>query len=168
MLSSLAAAGLPAGHRGSPPRAFRGFAFSVQERARDTIKALRSAIPGMLDPGLRKEISQQLGFVGELTLLDRLKYFFSLYPESLRPLFPAGDGDMALLKDARNFLTHYGSGKGFDREFLESRKLLILAEKTKLFVEVCFLGLLGMSDQEIVGMISRFEPYVDCRMTGHR
>ncbi|HZL59175.1 MAG TPA: HEPN domain-containing protein [Stellaceae bacterium] len=145
-----------------------GSRFSDNEARRTTINALRSAIPGTLDPILFDEISQQLGFVGELTLLDRLKYFFGLYPLTLRPLFPAGDSDMALLKDARNFLTHYGRGKEFNREFLESRKLLILAEKAQLFVEICFLGLLGMNDQEIVGMINRFEPYVNCRTTNHR
>jgi len=147
---------------------FEGSRFPDKNTRKETIKALRWAIPGTLDPGLRDEISQQLGFIGDLTLLDRLKVFLNLYSQSLRPLFPAGDLDMALLKDVRNFLTHYGRGKGLDKEFLESRKLLILAEKAKLFVEVCFLGLLGLGDQEIVHIMSRFEPYVGCRMTSHR
>ena len=117
------------------------------------------AIPHSLDGELRDEISRQLSFVGAITLLDRLKALYRIYPQSLRQLFPAGDTDLTLLKNVRNFLTHYGTQKKFDRDFLFSRRLYVLSEKARLFVEICLLGILGLNDKEIVELLGQFEPY---------
>ncbi|WP_404515372.1 HEPN domain-containing protein [Bradyrhizobium ottawaense] len=129
-----------------------------------TLKALRDAIPKTLDPSLQKELSDSIQFVGAVTLLDRLKQLFSLYPKSLTPLFRRGDDDMGLLKDVRNFLTHYGGKKTLTKDFLWSRDAVVLKEKAHLFLEICLLGAMGMSDDEIQELVSNFEPYLDWRM----
>jgi hypothetical protein len=66
-----------------------------------------------------------------------------LHPKSsaqLRHLFPHGDKDMVLLKNVRNFLTHYGDKGGLTKEFIFSREVYALGEKARLFLEVCLLG----------------------------
>lgn len=129
-----------------------------------SIKALRAAIPTTLERVLQTQIKEQLGFIGSPTLLDRLKHLFSLYPKSLAPLFPCGDADMERLKDARNFLTHYGDQKSFGKGFLWSRTIYVLKEKARLFLEICLLGAIGLSDEEIFELLEMFEPYLDWRM----
>ena len=132
-----------------------------------TLRALKRAIPYFLDRELRDEISRQLSFVGTITLLDRLKALYRIYPQSLRQLFPDGEIDLTLLKNARNFLTHYGAQKKFDRDFLLSRQLYVLSEKTRLFVEICLLGILGLNDKEIVDLLGKFEPYTAWALEKH-
>lgn len=130
---------------------------------RATIAALRGAIPTSLPADLQKELKDSLGFIGSVTLLDRLKDLLSLYPKSAGPLFLGGEADMALLKDVRNFLTHYGDQK-LQKEFLWSRDIYILKEKTRHFLEICLLGAMGMTDDEIDQLLRDFEPYRGWRM----
>lgn len=40
----------------------------------------------------------------------------------------------------------------------------VVKEKAHLFLEICLLGAMGMSDDEIQELVSNFEPYLDCRM----
>jgi len=138
--------------------------FQTADSRRQTISALRAAIPSDLGDELRKEIYGQLAFVGSLTLLDRLKHLLSLYPKSLRPLFARGDMDMMLLKNVRNFLTHYSGQKALTKDFLWSRDIAVLKEKARLFVETCLLGAIGMSDDQIHSLMDQFEAYRDWRM----
>jgi ApeA N-terminal domain 1 len=139
---------------------FGGNRFPDKETRRETIKVLKDAIPAGLDPTLRTSIEQQLAFVGELTLLDRLKDLFGRYRKSLDPLFPDPDADMELLRDARNFLTHFGTRRQFSKDILWSRELMALSDRAKLFMEICLLGVLSMSDEQIQELIRTFEPYV--------
>ncbi|MBM1169620.1 ApeA N-terminal domain 1-containing protein [Microvirga arabica] len=134
--------------------------FSQPEDRRATLTALRDAVPKHLDPSLRRYIHDQIGFIGSLTLLDRLKDLSRRYPSSVGPLFPLGDEDMVRLKDVRNFLTHYGDHPHFDRKFLWSREILVLLGKTRHFLEVCILGALGMTDAEIRSLLDNVEEYV--------
>lgn len=113
--------------------------FPDSKSRRDTIRSLRAAVPALLDELLQNQIRKQLGYIGSLTLLDRLKHLFSLYPKSLTPLFRRGNADMELLKDTRNFLTHYGDQRSFGKEFLWSRTIVTLKEKARLFLEICLL-----------------------------
>jgi len=141
-------------------------AFPDDEARKRTIKRLRSAIPRELDREVRKKIGERLSFVGELSLLERLKSLLTQHRQSIGPLFP-GERDMALLRDVRNFLTHYGDKKSIDREFLTSRRLLILCEKTRLFVEACLLGATGLEDGEIANVVSASESYHYWRRQQH-
>jgi hypothetical protein len=104
----------------------------------------------------------------DLTLVGRLSELFESYPKSLTPIFPAGLGDMGLLKDVRNYLTHYSRPKSLGSDILWSRRLLILFEKTRLFAEVCLLGVMGLSDDEIREHLRTFEPYVGWSHEKHR
>lgn len=126
---------------------------------KETIAALRKAVPTTLSPTLQGEIKAGLGYVGSVTLLDRLKELYSLYPKSAAPLFPQGDTDMTALKDVRNFLTHYGENRSLKKDFLWSRDILVLKEKTRLFLEICLLGAMGMSDEDIEQLLQDFRPY---------
>ncbi|MEH2561813.1 HEPN domain-containing protein [Bradyrhizobium sp. AZCC 2289] len=145
---------------------YKGDKFPNAATRKTTLKALRKAIPKDLDETLQRELEVGLSFVGSPSLLERLKCLFHRYPTCLKPLFPGGDEDMALLKNARNFLTHYGDIGGLTKEFMSSREVFVLGEKARLFLEVCLLGVMGMTDDEIVALLKDFEPYVDwCRET---
>jgi hypothetical protein len=133
--------------------------FPDKKTRKATLKALRDAVPTTLDPALQQQLKETLAFVGSVTLLDRLMHLYSLYPKSLRPLFPGGDTEMILLKDVRNFLTHYGEHKGLSKEFLWSRDIFVVKEKVRLFAEICLLGAMGLTDDEIHEMMRDFEPY---------
>jgi hypothetical protein len=132
--------------------------FPSPEARSATLAALRAAIPMILPEELRGELSDQLGFIGAPTLLDRLKQLYRLYPKSLGPLFRGGNADMTLLKEARNFLTHYGDRR-FNQDFLWSRQIFLMKEKARLFIEICLLGAIGMTDDEILELVRQFEPY---------
>jgi hypothetical protein len=137
---------------------FKRDRFPDARARRATIAALRAAVPTTLPADLQSELKESLGYVGSVTLLDRLKDLFSLYPKSIGPLFPGGEADMVLLKDVRNFLTHYGEQK-LRKEFLWSRDIFVLKEKTRLFLEICLLGAMGMTDDDIEHLLRDFEPY---------
>lgn len=143
---------------------FKADRFPDPDARKATIKALRAAVPATLGETLQREIVEQLWFIGNLTLLDRLRHLFSLYPKSLSPLFRRGEADMVELKDVRNFLTHYGEQKSFAKDFLWSRRIFFLKEKARLFLEICLLGAIGMSDDQILELLEQFEPFVNWRM----
>jgi hypothetical protein len=138
---------------------FRTDRFPSQKMKKSTLSALREAVPKILTAALQKQIAEQIGFIGTLTLLDRLNHLYSIYKRSLHSVFPAGEADMKVLKDTRNFLTHYGQQKTRGKEFLYSQEMYILKEKTRLFVEICLLGAIGMNEEEIWAMMRQFEPY---------
>jgi ApeA N-terminal domain 1 len=141
---------------------YKGDKFPNAAVRKSTLKALRRAIPTHLDSTLRAELSKGLSFVGNSSLVDRLKDLFHRYPKCLGPLFPRGDEDMVRLKDVRNFLTHYGD-KGLNKEFMSSVEIYALGEEARLFLEVCLLGAMGMKDSEILRLLEDFEPYLDWR-----
>jgi hypothetical protein len=139
--------------------------FPTRQDKKDTLKKLRAAIPKTLPSALQKDISDGLGQVGNLTLKDRLKALFQLYPKCLTPLFPR-EKDLDALRHARNFLTHYGDSGGLTEEFLSSRAVYETGEKARLFLEICFLGAMSMTDDEIFKLLKEFGPYRDwCRQT---
>jgi hypothetical protein len=70
---------------------------------------------------------------------------------------------MVLLKNVRNFLTHFGDKGRLTKEFMSSREIYALGEKARLFLEVCLLGAMGMTDGEIFVLLDDFEPYIDWR-----
>jgi hypothetical protein len=146
---------------------FAAHRFPDETTRKDTLTALRKAIPSGLDKALRDAICQGIGFIGSLTLLDRLRSLYSTYPKSLTPLFPRGDDDMKFLKDTRNFLTHYGNPQGLTKKFLISREIVVLTQKTRLFFEICLLGTLGASDDEIAKLLSCLEPYCGWQRESH-
>jgi hypothetical protein len=104
-----------------------------------------------------------LGFVGSPSFLERLTVLFRKYSKCLEPLFPSGDEDLTLLKNVRNFLTHYGDKGQLTKKFMSSREVFVLGEKARLFLEVCLLGAMGMKDSEILLLLEDFAPYLDWR-----
>jgi hypothetical protein len=140
--------------------------FPDADSRKATIAALRAAVPRTLPVALQTLLRNGIGYLGSLTLLERLNGLYVLYPRSLGPLFRRGGDDMVRLKDARNFLTHYdGEYKDFDKDFLWSREIRVLKEKARLFLEICLLGTLGMPDEDIEALVNQFDPYVGLRAT---
>lgn len=74
--------------------------FPDKKTKKSTLEALRSAIPLDLPPLLSMKIFESIGLIGQITLVDRLKYLYDLFPKSINPIFPSCDEDMKLLKDA--------------------------------------------------------------------
>ena len=130
---------------------------------KSVVSVLRAAIPKSLDPALQHEIFQRLSFIGSATYMERLQLLFRRYPKCLGPIFPRGDEDLKQLRNARNFLTHYGDQGELDKEFMSSREVYVLGEKARIFLEVCLLGAMGMTDDEILKLLEEFEPYLDRR-----
>ncbi len=154
-------------HRSLFDRDRKGY-FPDRNTKKSTLQALQAAIPANLPERLPEKIYKQINWIGSLTLVDSLKYLYNLYPLSLRPLFPMCDDDMELLKDARNYLTHFDDRKGFKQDFLWSRQLYFLSEKTKFFIEICLLGVIGMSDSEIAQLLHNLEHYNALSSQTHR
>lgn len=127
---------------------------------KETLKALRDAIPEKLPTDLRDAISKGLSFQGGMNLVERLFDLYDRYPTCLRPLFPDRDDNMKALRDARNFLTYYGDHK-HGRDFLFSTELYQMSERARLFVEISILGALGFEDTEIKDLIRFFDPYAE-------
>ncbi len=45
-----------------------------------------------------------------------------------------------------------------------SRKIFMLKEKARLFLEICLLGLIRMDDKQISDLVEQYEAYLDIRM----
>ena len=133
--------------------------FPNTDAKRSVVRALRQAIPQDLDADVRKEICNRLSYIGSATYLERLQLLFQRYPKALGPLFPRGEEDLKKLRNARNFLTHYGEQREIDKEFMSSRDVYVVGENARLFLEVCLLGAMGMTDDEILALIKGFGPY---------
>jgi hypothetical protein len=74
---------------------------------------------------------------------------------------------MALLRDVRNFLTHNGDKNSIDKDFLTSRRMLVLCEKVRFFVEACLLRATGLEDAEIAGVLGADDAYHYWRRQRH-
>ena len=130
---------------------------------KSAVSALRAAVPKSLDPALQDEICQRLSYIGSATYMERLQLLFGRHPKSLRPLFPRGDEDLKSLRKARNFLVHYSDQGELDIEFMSSREVYVVGENARIFLEVCLLGAMGMTDDEILKLLEEFQPYLDRR-----
>jgi hypothetical protein len=144
-----------------------GSRFPNKDLKERTFTALRAALPQDLPETIRKDISQQISFIGSLTLVERLGGVFAQYPKTLGRLFKSPEGDMALLRDVRNFLVHYGEKARFGIDILSSPRLMVLHEKARLFAEIAMLGELGIDDEELPQFLTRFEPYAEWSHVDH-
>lgn len=144
-----------------------GSRFPNKDLKERTFTALRTALPQDLPEPIRDAISQQISFVGSLTLVERLEGVFARYPKTLGRLFKRPEQDMALLRDVRNFLVHYGEKAQFKIDFLSSTRLMVLYEKCRLFAEIAVLGELGMDDAQLPEFLTSFEPYAQWSHVDH-
>ena len=60
---------------------FDAHRFPDDNTRKSTINALREAIPSDLNEELKDALSQGLGFIGGLTLFDRIQQLYSFYPK---------------------------------------------------------------------------------------
>jgi hypothetical protein len=137
--------------------------FQNSAAKQSALSPLRAAIPSGLSPEVKKQISDRLGDICGAVYLERLQSLFQRYPKCLSPLFPRGDEDLKTLRDARNFLTHYDEERGkLKKEFMSSRDVYVVGRKAQLFLEVCFLGAMDMTDDENLALLKDFGPYREC------
>lgn len=141
--------------------------FPDKQTRKATLKALRNAIPKNLDKKLRGELSEGLGYFGSLTLLDRLTELYATYKVSVGPLFPDEVKDLKLLRDVRNFLTHFGDKKTIQKDFLTSRRMVVLREKTRFFIEACMLSAIGVNDGDIRRLFDQSSTYYHWKNEAH-
>lgn len=127
------------------------------------MKALRAAVPSSLKPKLKDEIIKQLSFIGSLTLLDRLNHLYDLHRAPIAGIFPNKEKDMSQLKEVRNFLTHFGENKSFTAASLWEFEIFLLQQKSRLFLEICFLSAMGMRNKSILKLLNQFDDYVQAR-----
>jgi hypothetical protein len=132
--------------------------FRDQASRKQTLIALRKALPGSLPDDVRKRVKERLGWVGELSFLERLYRLRDEHEMSVGPLFPNAN-DMQLLRDVRNFLTHYGNKKTVQEDFATSRRAFVLREKTRFFVEACFLSAIAIDDADIYEQFDQSPAY---------
>lgn len=142
---------------------FPGNKFPNPEIRRETISALRGAIPEHLSADLKTSVENFVGNLGEYSLFERLIALLAKYPKSLGSVFPNGKDDLKVFRDARNYLTHYGDNQKFGRSFISSKRLVEITRRAKLFLEVCLLGLMGLKDLEILKILETYEPFHDAQ-----
>jgi hypothetical protein len=142
--------------------------FPDEAARKQAVKHLKKSLPDTLSDDLKQQLNDDLTFIGKVTLRDRLLDFYDRYPKSISALFKNKEEDMSLLKDVRNFLTHYGDKKKFNKQFLESRRIMILSGKVSIFFEICLLGAIGFADEEIKNILQSVDDYAHLKWESHQ
>jgi hypothetical protein len=53
---------------------------------------------------------------------------------------------MRLIRDVRNYLTHFEDQKGRWEKYIQERPFVTLTRKLRLFIEICLLRSIGIDD----------------------
>lgn len=113
----------------------------------------------------KAEFVNKLRYLNEISLADRLRDVFAYDKELLGALFRDEAKDVALIKDLRNYFTHY-DGKKSERvlAYIGTTKFYYLTAKVLLLLEIAMLREIGFSQAEVRSLIQNDPTYRDlCR-----
>ncbi|SCB40225.1 hypothetical protein GA0061098_1008100 [Bradyrhizobium shewense] len=115
------------------------------------------------------ELVRKLSYLNEISLADRLRDVFACDKELLSKLFRDEAQDIALIRDIRNYLTHY-EGKRKEkkiRAYTETLKFWYLTSKVSLLLEIAILRAIGFGQAEVRMLIQNDPTYRDLCKADH-
>lgn len=117
----------------------------------------------------RADLVRKLEYLNEISLADRLRDIFANDKELLSKLFKDEGKDIALIRDARNYLTHY-EGKRKEkkiRAYLATGWFSYFTQKVLLLLEIEILRAIGFSPSEIRKLVGNDPTYRDLCKIDH-
>jgi hypothetical protein len=142
--------------------------FEDHDAYKPTLAVLKRAIPEDLQEDYRKRIESGLNHLNEWSLLQRLYDFYDLEARNIRRLFPERDRDMRLIRDVRNYLTHFEDRGRRMEKYIQDRSFVILTRKLRFFVEMCLLRSIGMSEATKSKLLAVVREYQWLATQSHR
>ncbi|TFV35855.1 HEPN domain-containing protein [Bradyrhizobium niftali] len=117
----------------------------------------------------KADLVRKLEYLNEISLADRLRDIFTHDKELLSKLFKDEGKDIALIRDARNYLTHY-EGKRKEtkiKAYLATGWFLYFTQKVLLLLEIEILRAIGFSASEIRKLVENDPTYRDLCKIDH-
>jgi len=142
--------------------------FEDHDAYKPTLAVLKRAIPENLQGDYRKRIEAGLNHLNEWALLQRLYDLYDLEARNICRLFPDRNRDMRLIRDVRNYLTHFEDRKGRMEKYVQERPFVILTRKLRFFVEICLLRSIGMDDAAKSKLLALVREYHWLATEAHR
>jgi hypothetical protein len=116
----------------------------------------------------KSEFVDRLAHLNEISLAARLKDLFAYDDQLVSKLFADAKKDIALIKDIRNYLTHYEGKKKRDIEaYTATVKFWYLTSKVKLLLEIGILRTIGFSRADVRTLIEQNPTYRDLCKVDH-
>jgi hypothetical protein len=109
----------------------------------------------------KPDLVAKLQYLNEISLADRLRNLFAGNRELLSKLFKDEAKDLALIKNIRNYLTHYEGKRRAKhlREYTGTVKFRYLTSKVLLLLEIAMLRSIGFSAIEVRRLIENDPTY---------
>ncbi|MGY4618585.1 hypothetical protein ACVWZ4_003812 [Bradyrhizobium sp. USDA 4472] len=108
----------------------------------------------------RSDLVDKLAFINEISLASRLRDMFADNDHLAGKLFHDTKRDIALIKDIRNYLTHYeGKRKQSIEAYKATVKFTYLTWKVRLLLEISILRATGLSRADVQKIIERSSAY---------
>jgi len=130
----------------------------VEGEAWDLINAqLRSAIPGDVSGDFKASVEQSMNHLNEYSLRKRLKSLLSAWWPLLQEYIDDRGAFVDAVAATRNYNIHYDeSGRERAKTGVE---LYWLTEQLKMILEVLLLSELGLSNEEVQGILQSTRRY---------
>jgi hypothetical protein len=119
--------------------------------------AVHSARIARVTAGLVREdkrwVKEKLAWSNELTFAARLKELASEFPDLMRRLKPELDDFVRLVKDTRNYLTHWD--QSLRRKAASGSEMHTVTAKAQLLLDACLLKALGFPEAAVTFQAAR-------------
>ncbi len=131
-----------------------GGAYLSEEEYKPIYDALINAIPKHVDSNLRERLKAYLKYGREFSLRRRIKDIVKNYPFISKVI---NDGFINKVVNTRNYYVHYD--ESLKESSTDRKDLYYITQKLKMLLDICLLGILGFSVEEIRLLILRNEKY---------
>jgi len=98
---------------------------------------------------LGHQTAPNMTYLNEWSLIQRLNDLYNRDFNTVSKLFRDRSKDMKLVRNVRNYLTHYEGSKVKMAKYVVSREFIMLTLKLKLFVAICLLRSMRMRQTRI-------------------
>lgn len=116
----------------------------------------------------KPEFVSKLNYLNEVSLAARLKELFAQDDQLLSKLFRDTKADIALIRDIRNYFTHYDARKKRDiRAYTATAKFWYLTSKVELLLEIGILRAIGFSRAAACKVVEQNSAYRDLCKVDH-
>jgi hypothetical protein len=138
---------------------YHQFNFPGNHQPQDEFKSRIDAIVAAV-PGEEKWLRERLSHANRLTLADRLRALLAGKKDLTGELISDTEEFVAVVRDTRNYYTHYDDRLRKSGRVAEGVELMKLTERMRMFLEACFLSDLGAPGSAVSRVLKDDRTYV--------
>ncbi len=124
-----------------------------QELAPAVHSARIARITSRLSPEDKKWVKEKLNWSNELTFAARIRALAAEFPDLLRRAEPEIEDFVRLLKDTRNYLTHWD--QKLRTKAASGAQMRAVTDKAELLLDACLLKALGVPEANVTFQVAR-------------